>query len=128
MDSKRKRNNRLYDITGNPVTTFPQRHAQVSVSLDEDSLRNSCEGAASGTWMIETASVGHAHTPLQRLDLSNLIDARACCHEAYICSNCLKDATFHSDNKCIYAAGQMDLSLSAMDVFCPGWRDRWIGE
>lgn len=51
-----------------------------------------------------------------------------CCHGPSLCNNCRRSCTTdHLKFKCIYGPGRLTAYLSHMDVYCPGWKDRWIG-
>lgn len=53
-----------------------------------------------------------------------------CCYEPSICSLCMRKADDHDSAslKCVFGAGFAIYSLSAMDIYCPGWEDRYVGD
>lgn len=116
-ETRRVRNALFYDIFG----------IRVAWHRVDNHTRGECVKRAYNAAAIESQVMQGARGYVV---VAAINEVQLCCYERVFCANCLQSFGGHDDrtDKCAFVACYADYSLSAMDIHCPGWRDRYVGD
>lgn len=136
--SKRVIGGDRYDVYGVPVeyskyrvdSMTHQYTLRQAVKRSTSHTFNSCQEACEDIYPFEIAVVQHKWM-VQGAWKIRMRAVLPCCYVERLCANCRTDVWTHvwvfgRGYKCTYHAGwRPDPRLSPMDIYCPGWRERY---